>query len=106
MILRTLCERHLAKKDKKVTKAGIAGKVKKVDVKKGTLTITATKTKKDRKFKVTSKTKIVGPRDGVSEDRLKDDRFAKGAKVTVLTDADGKVTEIRLGTPAKKKKGS
>jgi cell envelope opacity-associated protein A len=40
------------------------------------------------------------------KDVLKGEKFKAGAKVTVLTDADGKVTEIRFGKPMKKKKES
>src|SRR5262245_3267828 len=66
-------------KDKEKEKPKEAPKVKEVvgmfkskDVSKKTVTITVDG--KDRTFKVTDSTKIVGPRGGESEDRLKDDR--------------------------------
>jgi hypothetical protein len=90
------------KKDKKVAKTGVAGTVKSRDTTKGTLTITVTKTKKDRTFQVTKNTKIVGPRGGVSEDGLKDDRLARGKKVTVVPGSDSKAAaEIHLSVRAR-----
>ena len=86
----------------------ITAKVKAVDAEKGTITVTLADGK-EKTFKVEKTTKIVGPRGGVSDDRLKDDRLAKGSEVKIVPGADGKsVKEVRLGfrkkPPAKDKK--
>src|SRR5262249_4876098 len=76
-------------------KGGIEGKVKKVDVEKGTLTIT-TSNGKERTFTIDDETTIVGPRGGVARRRLKDPRFHEGMDVTIV--ADGATTkEVHLG---------
>lgn len=96
-----------AKTDPKDAKL-IVAKVKRIDSEKGTLTVTLADGK-DRVFKVEKDTRIVGPRGGKSEDRLKDDRLAQGAEVKILASADGKTAkEVRLGfrkkAPARDKK--
>jgi hypothetical protein len=96
-----------AKTDPKDAKL-IEAKVKAVDNVKGTLTVT-TADGKEMTFKVEKDTKIVGPRGGTSEDRLKDDRLAKGSEVKIVASADGKTAkEVRLGfrkkAPEKDKK--
>jgi hypothetical protein len=73
------------------------GKVKSVDPTRMTITITAAGGR-DMTFKVTDTTAIVGPRGGVSAERLKDDRLGRGKEVTVVPTADGKgAKEVRLG---------
>ena len=63
-----------------------------VDADKGTLTVSVNG--KTQVFTVTKDVKIVGPRGGVSDDRLKDDRLVPGAEVTLLTsDPAGKVLQ-------------
>lgn len=70
-------------------------KVKKVDDKTNTLVVT-TADGKSLTFEIDKKVKIVGPRGGVSEDRLKDDRLAVGSEITISL--DGKtLKEIKLG---------
>jgi hypothetical protein len=64
----------------------IVGTVKSINIKKSTFTITADG--KDRTFIVTKETKFVGPKGGVSDDGLKDDRMAKGNEVKVLPASD------------------
>jgi len=90
-------------KDKEKEKTKEAPKVKEVvgmfkskDVSKKTVTITVDG--KDRTFKVADSTKIVGPRGGESDDRLKDDRIDKGYKLTIVPDAkeEDVAAEIRL----------
>jgi hypothetical protein len=76
-------------------KGGIEGKVSKVDVEKGALTISR-EDGRERTFSVTNDTTIVGPRGGVVHRRLHDPRFHKGLPITVV--ADGEVaTELHLG---------
>jgi hypothetical protein len=73
----------------------LVGTVKSVNVDKETVTVTIAG--KDRVFSVDKETAIVGPRGGVSQKRLTDDRLARGNEITVVTSADGKkVLEIRL----------
>src|SRR5262245_39691902 len=79
----------------------VVGKVKAVDLKKQSVTLT-TEGGKDRAFRVDEKTRFVGPRGGVSKDGLKDDRLAKGSEVKVTPAPDGKTArEVRL--PVRKK---
>jgi hypothetical protein len=93
---------------KKEAKAGneVVGKVKAVDLKKQSFTIT-TDAGKDRTFLVDDKTRFVGPRGGVSKEGLKDDRLAKGAEVEVTPAPDGKAArEVKLPFRKKGKIGS
>jgi len=72
------------------------GKVKSVDRDAGTLTV-ATADGRTHTYQVTKKTRIVGPRGGVSQRGLSDDRLSRGAEVAVIHSTDGKTaTEIRL----------
>jgi hypothetical protein len=74
----------------------IKGKVVKVDMVKKTITVTLENGKK-QDLKIDDDTKFVGPRGGVSDDKLKDDRLAVGAEITFVMGAPGKgVKEIRL----------
>src|SRR5262245_55084317 len=87
-----------ATKDRAEPPAGkvVTAKVKAVDEAKSTITVT-TADRKDVTYQVTNDTKIVGPRGGVSEKRLKDDRLAKDMEVTITPSADGKTAvEIKL----------
>ena len=87
-----------AKKDDKDTSKTIAGKVTKVDATKNTVSVTTDDGKK-MDLTVTDDTKIVGPRGGISKDRLKDDRLTVGAEIKVTMDGK-KVKQIEL--PARK----
>ena len=69
-------------------------KVKKVDEKTNTLIVT-TADGKTLTFKVDKDVKIVGPRGGVSEDRLKDDRFAVGSEITIFMEGKN-LKQIKL----------
>ena len=85
-------------------KAGteVTGKVVKVDADKGTITIT-TEDGKTRKLMVAKDAKFVGPRGGVSDMGIKDDRLTAGNEITAVLSADGKsATEVRL--PVRKAK--
>jgi hypothetical protein len=104
MGLALLCQPALAqkkeepKKDavKKEEPKGQTVKVKSVDEKTGTLTVT-TADGKTMTFKVNMDVKIVGPLGGVSKERLKDDRLQAGKEINVVLGADKKtLKEIRL----------
>jgi hypothetical protein len=78
-------------------------KVKSVDPKTNTLIVT-TPEGKTVKFTIDDKVKIVGPLEGVSEDRLKDDRIVAGSEITLFYAADKKtLTKIKLGFRKKDK---
>jgi hypothetical protein len=76
-------------------KGGIDGKVVKVDVEKGMLTIERPDGRQ-RTFSVTSETTIVGPRGGVVHHRLKDHRFHAGLPITIVATGDA-ASELHLG---------
>jgi hypothetical protein len=86
----------------------ITAKVVKVDADKMVVTVTLEDGKK-KDLKIGEDTKIVGPRGGVSTERLKDDRLKVGAEIKVTMSADGKTVKqiqlpIRTKTPDKKDK--
>jgi hypothetical protein len=85
-------------------KGGIEGKVSKVDVEKGTLTISR-EDGRDRTFTITNDTTIVGPRGGVVHRRLHDPRFHKGLPITVVADGET-ATELHLGFDRKVRAGA
>jgi hypothetical protein len=74
---------------------GIEGKIKKVDVDGMTLTLT-TEQGRERTFKITQETTMLGPRGGKVRRRLKDPRFHEGLAVTVVADGNT-ATELHLG---------
>src|SRR5438093_9013068 len=59
----------------------IKGKIVKVDVKKNTITVITDDGKKE--YDVNKETKFIGPRGGVSEKGIEDDRLERGAEVTL-----------------------
>jgi len=91
--------------DEAGTKAGLLGKIVKVDVEKKTVTI-ATMGGHKQTFTVTDDTTIVGPRGGLVHRRLQDRRFHPGLGVTVVAN-EGVADEIHLGVdrPADRPKG-
>lgn len=85
----------------------IEGKITRVDVAKGLLTVT-TRDGKKTEVAVSEDTKFFGPLGGRSDAGLKDDRVKAGAEVTLVLDKSGsKLLEVRLprrdGEPAKDK---
>jgi predicted RNA-binding protein len=80
--------------DKPDIKGGIEGKVKKVDLDKQTLTITANG--RDRTFTITDDTTMVGPRGGLVRRRLRDPRFHEGLDIIVVPDGST-AKELHLG---------
>ena len=73
----------------------VKGTVVKVDLKASTLTVKTDDGEKT--YDVNDQTKFVGPKGGVSDAGLKDDRLAKGAEVTVVVAGNNKTArEVRL----------
>lgn len=90
------------KKDAAGDDVYVHGKIQSVNAKASMFTLRL-RNGKDRKFKVTAKTKFIGPQGGVSKKGIKDDRMAKGNAVKVLPEKDGKVAkEVHL--PVRKSK--
>ena len=78
----------------------LKGKVVKVDVKKKMLTIDSEDGKKV--YTISDDTKFLGPRGGVSDKGIEDDRLEKGAEITLIIAGNNKtVREVRL--PERKK---
>jgi hypothetical protein len=79
----------------------LTAKVVKLDTAKSILTVDDAG--KEREFKVTNDTKIVGPRGQANKERLKDERFAPGWELQLTIASDGKkLLQIRL--PLRKEK--
>jgi len=76
-------------------KGGIEAKIKSVDVDNHTLTVT-TSQGRQRTFKVTEDTVLVGPRGGKVRRHLKDPRFHEGFSVTIVADGNT-ASEVHLG---------
>jgi hypothetical protein len=86
------------------------GKIKKVDAVAGLLTVIVKKKKQetDTDFRVEDATKVViftgdQKKELAGKDGLKSEEFKEGSDVAVVTSPDGKIMEVRLGTPPKKK---
>ena len=90
-------------KDKKfeVPKDALIGKVKSVDLKEPSFTLTM-RNGKDRKFMVSDKTEFYGPKGGdrgTGAAGLKDDCMEKGYEIRLVTSKDGKTaTDVYLPT--------
>ena len=79
----------------------ITGKLVKVDVKKSVLTVKTLDGVKN--YDVNSDTKFVGPKGGVSDKGIKDDRLVAGAMLKLVIAGNNRtLREVRL--PAKKSK--
>ncbi len=103
-----------ADKGKKKGGKTVTGEIVSVDPEKGTLKIQL-KGKKGKPGKevefsgITDTTPVVSysgeeKQTLTGKDVLKKEQFKKGTRVTVVTDAEGKVTEVRFGNPPRKKK--
>jgi hypothetical protein len=79
----------------------IKGKIVKVDVKKNVITVMTEDGKKD--YEVNKNTKFIGPKGGVSEKGIEDDRLQVGAEVTLKV-ADNNRTLHEVHLPVKKGK--
>jgi hypothetical protein len=70
-------------------------KVIKVDVKKNTLTVTTADGRKV--YTVSDDTKFIGPKGGVSEEGIKDDRLVPGAQIKLVIAGNNRtVREVHL----------
>ncbi|HVS39349.1 MAG TPA: hypothetical protein VMS17_27575 [Gemmataceae bacterium] len=85
------------------------GKLKKVDADAGVVTVTVKKKKQDTDvdFKVDDATKVLiytadQPMKFTGKDGLKNDALKEGVDMAVVTSPEGKVTQVRVGTPPKK----
>jgi hypothetical protein len=76
-------------------KDGISGKIVKVDVEKGSVTI-ASEEGRERTFSITDQTVIVGPRGGTVHKRLKDPRFHQGHSIIVVANGTT-AAQLHLG---------
>jgi hypothetical protein len=78
----------------------VKGTVVKVDLKQSTLVV---KTEDGEKtYDINDKTKFLGPKGGISDAGLKDDRLTPGAEVTLLIAGNNRTAhEVRL--PERKK---
>jgi hypothetical protein len=79
----------------------LKAKVVRVDVAKGILTVEDAG--KERDFKVTAETQIVGPRGAANKERLKDERFAPGWEMKLTIAPDGKKL-LKIQLPLRKEK--
>jgi len=68
----------------------------KVDVKKKVITA-KTEDGKEHDYDVNDETKFIGPKGGVSDDRLKDDRLVKGVELKLVVAGNNKtLREVHL----------
>jgi hypothetical protein len=75
---------------------GVEAKVVKVDAAKMTAMVELAGGRR-QEIRITEKTKFIGPRGGVSDQGIKDDRFVAGAEVRLVLDAAGRTaTEVHL----------
>jgi len=73
----------------------VKGKVVKVDVKKKVVTVQTDDGKKE--YTVNDDTKFLGPKGGVSDAGIKDDRLVAGAEITLVIAGNNRtVREIHL----------
>ena len=74
----------------------VKAKLVSVDVKKMTLTVTTDDGKKIS-YDVNDETKFVGPKGGVSDKGIKDDRLVKGAELVLIVAGNNRtLREVRL----------
>jgi hypothetical protein len=87
----------------------VSGTVKKVDAATGTVTVAVKKKKEttDKDFTIPDEAKVVvqqgkEKKELTGKAGLKDEQVKEGVPVTIVSDADGKVVEVRFGKAAKK----
>jgi hypothetical protein len=81
----------------------VKGKVVKVDTKKNSITVNTLDGKKT--YTISDDTKFLGPRGGVSDDGIKDDRLKVGAEITLVIAGNNRtVREVRLPMREKEEK--
>ena len=81
----------------------VKGTVVKVDVKASTLTIKVDGEKAEKTYDVNDKTKFLGPKGGVSNAGLKDDRLVPGAEVRLVVAGNNRTCRV-VHLPERKKK--
>lgn len=73
----------------------VKGKIVKVDVKNNVITVMTDDGKKD--FDVNKDTKFIGPKGGVSDKGIEDDRLEKGAEVKLIVAGNNRtLREVHL----------
>jgi hypothetical protein len=82
----------------------VHGTLQKVDAGAGTLTVKPDKETAEKEFTLTNSTKVVvfegdDKRQWTGKKALKDEAVKAGRRVAVVSDADGKVTQVRVGVP-------
>jgi hypothetical protein len=83
----------------------VEGKLVKVDLKASTLTIKTDADKTDKTYDVNDKTKFIGPKGGVADAGLKDDRLVKGVHLSLVIAGNNRTCrEVHI--PERKKKDS
>ena len=81
----------------------VKGTFVKADLKASTLTVKTLPDKIDKTYDVNDKTKFVGPKGGVSDAGLKDDRLVAGAELSLVIAGNNRTCrEVHL--PERKKK--
>jgi hypothetical protein len=89
----------MAQEQKAHIQGGVEGRVKSVDHEGMALTITTTQGR-ERTFKITDETEMLGPRGGKVRRKLRDPRFHEGLMVTVVADGNTRQKYI-WGTTAR-----
>jgi hypothetical protein len=80
----------------------VEGTLVKVDLKESTLTIKTDAEKVDKTYDVNDKTKFIGPKGGVSDAGLKDERLVKGVHLGLVIAGNNRTCrEVHI--PEKKK---
>jgi hypothetical protein len=81
----------------------VKGTFVKADLKASTLTVKTLPDKIDKTYDVNDKTKFIGPKGGMSDAGLKDDRLVAGAELSLVIAANNRTCrEVHL--PERKKK--
>lgn len=88
----------------------VKGTVKKIDAATGTITVTVKMKKEtaDKEFKIDDATKVIvfagdEKKELAGKDGLKAEQLKEGAVVTIMADDAGKVSQLQIGGPGKKK---
>jgi hypothetical protein len=80
----------------------VKGKVVKVDLRKHTITVRTDDG--DKVYTVNDETRFLGPKGGVSDAGIKDDRLVKGAEITLVIAGNNRtVREVHLPERSKGK---
>jgi hypothetical protein len=75
----------------------VKAKLVSVDIKKMTLTVVTGEDEKKISYDVNEETKFVGPKGGVSDKGIRDDRLVKGAELVLIVAGNNRtLREVRL----------